>query len=97
MPDTSFHSPREGRTGPVETEYGPNDPFWRTSIGQALSEFGVTRPSFDNPSLGEDEHRRIQYSLDCARNLQERVEIIIPSPISHKEPMSALLPRISDP
>ena len=96
--DTSFHSLMEGRIdSPVETKYGPNAPFWITSMGQALSEFGVTRPSFENPSPGEDEYRRIQASLDRTRNFQERVERIIPSPVSHKEPMSTLLPCLLDP
>ena len=96
--DTSFHSPMEVRTNsPVETEYVPNAHFWRISMSQSLSEFQLTRPSFDNPSSSEGEHRRIQDSLDRAHNFQERVEIIIPSPVSHKEPMSALLPHLSDP
>ena len=31
--NTSFHYLREGCTdNPVETEYGPNAPFWRTSM-----------------------------------------------------------------
>ena len=56
MADTSIHSPMEGRTDSlVETEYGHNAPFWRTSMGKALSEFGVNRPSFANPPPGEYE------------------------------------------
>ena len=40
--DTSFHSPMEGRTdSPVETEYGPNAPFWRTSMGNPFPSFGL--------------------------------------------------------
>ena len=36
--DTSFHSPMEGRIdGLDETDYGPDAPFWRTSMGQAIS------------------------------------------------------------
>ena len=93
-----FHSPREGRTdNHVETEYGPNAPFWRTSTGQAISGFGVTRPCFKNPPLGEDEYRRIQASLDHAHNFLERMERIVPSPVSYKEPMSTLFPCLSDP
>ena len=47
MANTSFPSPRQGHTNSlVETEYGPNAPFWRTSMGQAISKFGVIRPSF---------------------------------------------------
>ena len=84
MVDTSFHSTMEGRIdSPVEIEYGPNAPFWRTSMDQSLSKFGVTTPSFENPPLGEYEYRRIQASLDRSRHFQERVERIIPSPVSH--------------
>ena len=36
----------------VETKYGPNSPFWITSMGQSLFEFGITRPYFVNPSIG---------------------------------------------
>ena len=68
---TSFHSPMEGRiNSPDETEYGPNAPFWRTSMGQYIAKFGVSRPSFENPPPGEDEYRRIQAYLDRARSFQ---------------------------
>ena len=89
--DTSFHSSMEGRTdNPVETEYGPNAPFWKNSMGQTISEFGVTRPYFENPPLGEDEYRRIQASLDRAHNFSVRMERIFPSPIYYREPVSTL-------
>ena len=66
--DTSFHSLMEGRIDSlVETKYGPNDPFWRNYMGQSISKFGVTRPSFENTPPGEDEYMIIQASLDCAR------------------------------
>ena len=65
-------------------------------MGQALSKFGVTRPSFENPPPSEDEYRRIQASLDCTHNFQERVERIIPSPVPHKEPISTFLPHLLD-
>ena len=69
--DTSFHSLMEGHTdSPIETGYGPNAPFWRTSMGQSLSKYGVTRPSFENPPSSEDEYRRIQASLNLARSFQ---------------------------
>ena len=36
--ETSFDFPMEGRAdSPIETEYGPNAPFWRTSMVQPLS------------------------------------------------------------
>ena len=44
--------------------YGPNAPFWRTSMGQDIAEFEVIRPSPRNPPLGEEEQRRINASLD---------------------------------
>ena len=66
-------------------------------MGQALSEFGVTRTSFDNPPPGEDEHRNIQASLDRTHNFQERMERVMASPLPQKEPMLALLPHLSDP
>ena len=54
MVDTCFHSPMEGQTDVVnESEYGPDAPFWRTSMGQAISKFGV-RPSPKEASLGEE-------------------------------------------
>ena len=32
--DTSFHGPLEGRVdSPVCPDYGPDDPFWGTSMG----------------------------------------------------------------
>ena len=43
--DVFVHSPMEGRIdGPNEAEFGPNALFWRTSIGEAIVEFGVIRP-----------------------------------------------------
>ena len=85
MADTSFHSLMEDCTSSlVETEYGPNALFWRTSMGQYIFKFGVTRPYFENPPLGEDEYRKIQASLDRSCNFSQRVEIIIPSSRPHK-------------
>ena len=38
MADTSFHPHMEGRIdSPTAPEYGPNAPFSRTSVGQAIS------------------------------------------------------------
>ena len=66
-------------------------------MGQAISEFGVIRPSFENPPLNEDAYRRIQALLDHARNFQERMDRVMDTLVPHKEPMSALLPHLSDP
>ena len=66
-------------------------------MGWAISEFGFIRPSFENPPLNEESYRRIQESLSRARNFQEIMDRVLSTPIPHKEPMSALLPRLSDP
>ena len=71
--DVSVHSPMEGRVdSPIEAEFDPDAPFWRTSLDQAIFEFRVIRPSPGNPPLGEDEYRRIQASLDRAHNFSKR-------------------------
>ena len=94
----SVHSPLEGRIdSPIPPDYGPDAPFGRNSMGQAISEFGVIRPSPGNPPLGEEEHRIINASLYRARNFLERVEIIIPPPVYCHEAILADLPRLSDP
>ena len=56
-------------------------------MGQAISEFGVIRPSFENPPLNEDSYRRIQESLSRARNFQERMDRVLDTLVPHKEPM----------
>ena len=44
--NTSFHSPTEGHVDDTtHPDYGPNAPFWDTSIGQAIASFG-TRLNF---------------------------------------------------
>ena len=40
--NTSFHSPIEGHVDDTtHPDYGPNAPFWDTSIGQAIASFGT--------------------------------------------------------
>ena len=85
-----MHPPLEGLADSLPSpDYGLDAPFWRTSMGQAIAEFGVIRPSLGNHPLGEEEHRRINASLDRACNSSERVERIIPPPVSRYESMSA--------
>ena len=68
MAKTSFHPPMEGRTdSPDEPQYGPDAPFWRMSMGQAISSFEVNRTSPKKTSLGEEEYRQIQASIHHAR------------------------------
>ena len=66
-------------------------------MGRSIVKFGVNRTYLENPPPGEDEYRRIQASLDHAHNFLERMERIVPSPVSYKEPMSTLFPLLSDP
>ena len=50
--DTSFHGPMEGHVDSIVCpDYGLDASFWRTSMGQSMFEFGVIRPSFENPPL----------------------------------------------
>ena len=84
--DFFVHPALEGRVdSPTPPDYGPNAPFWRTSMVQSIVEFRVIRHSPGNPPLGEEEQRRINASLDRARNFSERIERIIPPPVSHYE------------
>ena len=40
--NTSSHSPKKGHVDDTtRLDYGPNDPFWDTSIGQAIASFGT--------------------------------------------------------
>ena len=40
--NTLFHSPTEGHVDDTtRPDYGPNAPFWDTSIGQAIASFGT--------------------------------------------------------
>ena len=72
--DTSFHGHVEGHVdSPVRPDYGPDASVWGTSIGQAISSFGVRRPSLENSSPSEEEYRQIQASIHRARDFQERM------------------------
>ena len=71
MVDTSFHLHMEGRTdSPVPPEYGPDAPFWRTYMRQAIASFGVNRPSPKQYSPSEEEYRQIQEYIHRARDFQ---------------------------
>ena len=49
--NTSFHSPTEGHVDDItHPDFGPNAPFWDTSIGQAIASFG-TRLNFSKEFL----------------------------------------------
>ena len=68
--ETAFHFTMQGRVDShTKIEYGPNTPFWRNSMGQALSEFGITIPSFVNTPIGAsldgDMYKRFKSSFKC--------------------------------
>ena len=53
--DASVHSPLEGHIDiPIQVEFFPDAAFWRNSMGQAISDFGVIIPSLRNPPLEEE-------------------------------------------
>ena len=101
MDDTSFHALVEGLVdSPIHPDYGPDAPFWGTSMGQAISSFRLNMPSPAQYSPSEEEYRQIQASVHRAHDFQERMQrldTILATPIPHKEPVSALLPRNTDP
>ena len=104
MADIAFHFLMEGHFGSSNLvvdhlcddtegiEYHLNAPFWITSLGQAIFEFGTTRPSFFNPPSNEETYRRLQPTMDHLHNFQENISNIIASPLPDQEPVSALLP-----
>ena len=63
LEDSSFHSPMEGHVDDTtRLDYGPNAPFWDTSIGQAIASFGTHL----NSSEDEEERRQYRASILCA-------------------------------
>ena len=69
--DTSFHGPMEGHVDIlVCPDYGPDAPFWGTSMGHAIASFGVHRPSPEHSSPSEEEYRKIQLSIQHAQYFQ---------------------------
>ena len=74
--DTSFHGPVEGHVdSPIRPNYGPDAPFWGTSMGQSIVSFGVHKPSPEHPSYSEEEYRKIQSAiLICTRFSRENAK-----------------------
>ena len=57
--NTSFHSPMESHVDDTTCpDYGPNAPFWDTSIGQAIASFGTYLNSSEEVSPNEEECRQ---------------------------------------
>ena len=58
--NTLFHSPTEGHVDDTtRPDFGPNAPFWDTSIGQAIASFGTCL----NSSKDEEEHRKYHAAI----------------------------------
>ena len=63
----SFHFPIECHVdNTTHPYYGPNAPFWDTSMGQAIASFG-TRPTFSEEISPNEECRQYQASILSAR------------------------------
>ena len=57
--NTSFHSPTESHVDDTtRLDYGPNAPFWDTSIGQAIASFGTRLNFSEEVSPNEEEPRQ---------------------------------------
>ena len=62
--NTSFHSPTEGHVDDTtHPDYGPNVPFWDTSIGQAIASFGTRLNFSEKVSPNEEERRQYQAAI----------------------------------
>ena len=80
---TSFHSPIEGHVDDTtRLYYGPNAPFWDTSIGQAIASFGTCLNFSEEVSPNEEE--RIQYhaAIFHAREIERKIDHILGTPPS---------------
>ena len=76
MADTTFHFLMKGQPGSLDwvfnhpsddtigIEFGTNSPFWRTSIGKSISEYGTTKPE---PSVLTALRKSLRYALSNAK------------------------------
>ena len=68
--DWVFNHPSDDTVG---AEFGSNDPFWRTSLGQSIYEYGTTTAKAD-PSVLTPLRKFIQYSSSNAEFFQKSIE-----------------------
>ena len=62
--NTSFHSPIEGHVDDTtRLDYGPNAPFWDTSIGQAIASFHTCLNFSEEVSPDEEERRQYHVAI----------------------------------
>ena len=92
--NTLFHYPIEGHVDDTtHPDYGPNAPFWDTSMGQAFASFGTHPTSSEDISPNEEERRQYQEAILHARELEKKIDKILGTP----PPRSAVFPRNIDP
>ena len=60
-------------------EYGPNAPFWDTSIGQAISSFGTCLNSFED----EEEHRKYHAAILHAQEIEKQIDDLLGLTLAH--------------
>ena len=69
--NTSFHSPIESHVDDTtHPDYGPNAPFWDTSIGQTISSFSTCL----NSSEEEEEHRKYHATILYAQEIDKQID-----------------------
>ena len=66
---TFNHPPDEA----VEAEYGPNSPFWRTSLGVSIANYGTTTTE-PEPSILSPLRRRLENAPSNEEFFQEYIE-----------------------
>ena len=90
----SFHSPIEGHVDDItHPDYGPNAPFWDTSMGQAIASLGTRPTSSKEISPNEEEHRQYQATILRARDLEKKIDKMLSTPPLR----STVFPRNIDP
>ena len=81
--NTSFHSPIEGHVDDTtRPDYGPNAPFWDTSIRQAIASFGTHLNFSEDVSLNEEECRKYQEYILRAQEIKKKIDDILGTPPS---------------
>ena len=70
---------KEGHVDDTHPEFGPNDPFWETPIGQAIASFGTYVSSPES----EEERRQYCAAILCAQELEKQIDNILGSSLVH--------------
>ena len=72
--NTWFHSPIEGHVDDTtHPDYGPDAPFWDTSIGQAIASFGTRL----NSSKDEEECRKYRATILHAQDIDKQIDELL--------------------